>query len=111
MGTGLVITIFILSLVCVFQIQEMPHPETQRPIGYTVLGAFFAGSNVSAYLFARLLFEQYKQKVFLSAFTVPFTTTYIAKTQSEDTNIAEDEQISREQQRIYYEYMSGAMMT
>lgn len=111
MGTGLVITIFILSLVCVFQIQEMPHPETQRPIGYTVLGAFFAGSNVSAYLFARLLFEQYKQKVFLSAFTVPFTTTYIAKTQSEDTNIAEDEQISREQQRIYDEYMSGAMMT
>ena len=48
-----------------------PNPETQRPLGYWVLGGFTLGSTVCAYLFARLLFEQYKKKVFLSAFTVP----------------------------------------
>ncbi len=113
-GTGLAITIIVLSLVCFFQIQGMPHPETQRPIGYTVLGAFFGGSIASAYLFARLLFEQYKQKVFLSAFTAPITSayaTYIDKTISEDTNIVEDEFLSRQQQRIYDDYVSGAIET
>lgn len=113
-GTGLAITIIVLSLVCFFQIQEMPHPETQRPIGYTVLGGFFGGSLVGAYLFARLLFEQYKQKVFLSAFTVPITSayaTYIDKTISEDTNIVDDEFLQQQQQRIYDDYVSGAMET
>lgn len=73
MGAGLVVAVLVLSLVCAFEIHAMPNPETQRPVGYTVLGGFFAGSFVSAYLFAGLLFEQYKQKVFLSAFTVPPT--------------------------------------
>ena len=98
LGTGLAIAVIVLSLVCFFEIQAMPHPETQRPLGYTVLGAFFAGSNVSAYLFAKLLFEQYKQKVFLSAFTVPFTTAYVTKTISQDTNIIDEEFLLQQQQ-------------
>jgi hypothetical protein len=73
LGTGLLVAVIVLTLVCVFEIQAMPNPETQRPLGYTVLGSFFFGSVMFAYLFAKLLFEQYKQKVFLSAFTVPST--------------------------------------
>jgi len=74
MGMGLVFAIVILSLVCVFEIRAMPNPDVQQPLAYTVFGTSFGGSIVSAYLFAKLLFEQYKQKVFLSAFTVPTNT-------------------------------------
>ena len=51
----------------------MPNPETQRSIGFSVLGGVFVASVVGAYLFAKLLFEQYKQKVLLSEFAVPST--------------------------------------
>ena len=73
LGSALVVAVIVLFLACVFEILSMPNPETQRPIGFTVLGGFFAGSVVGAYLFAKLLFEQYKRKVFLSAFAVPPT--------------------------------------
>ncbi len=90
LGMGLAISVIVLFLVCFYQIQAMPNPETQRPLGYSVLGGFVVGSTVCGYLFARLLFEQYKQKVFLSAFTVPVLTGYIDKTVSEDTNIIDE---------------------
>ena len=91
----------VLFLVCFFQIQAMPNPETQRPLGYSVLGGFCVGSTVFGYLFARVLFQQYKQKVFLSAFTVPVLSGYIDKTVSEDTNIIDEEffaQLQRERE-------------
>ena len=91
LGMGLALSIIVLFLVSFYEIQAMPNPETQRPLGYSVLGATFVGSTVFGYLAARLLFEQYKQKVFLSAFTVPQATGYIDKTISEDTNIIDEE--------------------
>lgn len=101
LGMGLAISVIVLFLVCFFQIQAMPNPETQRPLGYSVLGGFCVGSTVFGYLFARVLFQQYKQKVFLSAFTVPVLSGYIDKTVSEDTNIIDEEffaQLQRERE-------------
>lgn len=91
LGMGLAVSIIVLFLVSFYEIQAMPNPETQRPLGYSVLGTICVGSTVFGYLFARLLFEQYKQKVFLSAFTVPIGRGYIDKTVSEDTNIIDEE--------------------
>jgi len=73
LGAALIIAVIILFLVCVFEILSMPNPETQRSIGFSVLGGFFVASVVGAYMFAKLLFEQYKQKVLLSEFAVPST--------------------------------------
>jgi len=93
-GTALMLAVIVLILVCVFEIQAMPNPETQRPLGYWVLGGFTLGSTVCAYLFARLLFEQYKKKVFLSAFTVPTTPLRRrSSTASDFTDIVEKDMI------------------
>ena len=90
MGTSLVLAVIVLLLVCIVEIQAMPYPDENRPIAYTVLGAFFAGSTVSAYLFGNILFEQYKQKVFLSAFMVPFNIG--RRRTSSDDSIEEEDQ-------------------
>jgi multisubunit Na+/H+ antiporter MnhB subunit len=100
MGIGLVLTVIVLLLVCVFEIQAMPNPEDNRPIAYTVVGGFFVGSTVSAYLFGNLLFEQYKQTVFLSAFIVPFNIDRrrMSSTTSDCTGIIADDMIEGQQQ-------------
>eukprot|EP00536_Pseudo-nitzschia_multiseries_P014306 jgi/Psemu1/310819/fgenesh1_kg.684_\ len=71
LGLFLVTAIVVLTSVCVAEILSLPNAETQRPIGFTVLGIHFVLSIVGAYLFAKLRFEQYKNEVFLSAFPVP----------------------------------------
>mmetsp|Transcript_96929 Transcript_96929/g.196917 ORF Transcript_96929/g.196917 Transcript_96929/m.196917 type:complete len:432 (-) Transcript_96929:89-1384(-) len=73
MGLSLVVAMIILLLASVFVVLEMPNPDAQRPIGFTVVGVFFAVSTLCAYLCAKVLFEQYKQTTFFSAFTVPST--------------------------------------
>lgn len=71
LGLALVAAIIVFGCVCVIEVLSMPNPESQRPIGFTILGAHLVLSIAGAYAFAKLRFEQYKQEVFLSAFAVP----------------------------------------
>jgi len=73
LGMTLLLAIIVLLVVCVFEILLMPNPETQRPIGFTILTGIVIGSMMGGYLFAKLLFEQYIKEVFLSAFVIPST--------------------------------------
>jgi hypothetical protein len=88
LGMTLVFAMIVLLVVCVFEILSMPNPETQRPIGFTILTGIVIGSVVGGYTFGALLFEQYKQKVFLSAFVIPstITTTTTTTTTTNNTN-------------------------
>jgi hypothetical protein len=70
-GFTLVVAIIVLGLVCASEILQMPNPETQRTVGFTVLGGVFLGSIVGAYAFSKLMFEHYKNAVFLSSFSIP----------------------------------------
>lgn len=112
MGTSLVLAVIVLLLVCIVEIQAMPYPDENRPIAYTVLGGFFAGSTVSAYLFGNLLFEQYKQKVFLSAFVVPFNIDRrrMSSTASDCTGSIADDIIEEEEQEQASEELAAAML-
>eukprot|EP00532_Pseudo-nitzschia_australis_P009825 CAMPEP_0168232060 /NCGR_PEP_ID=MMETSP0140_2-20121125/16929_1 /TAXON_ID=44445 /ORGANISM="Pseudo-nitzschia australis, Strain 10249 10 AB" /LENGTH=479 /DNA_ID=CAMNT_0008164557 /DNA_START=143 /DNA_END=1582 /DNA_ORIENTATION=+ len=82
LGLALVVTIIVFAFVCVIEVLSMPNPESQRPIGFTILGAHLVLSIAGAYIFAKWRFEQYKQEVFLSAFAVPCYT----KSRDTDTN-------------------------
>jgi hypothetical protein len=86
LGMTLVFAIIVLLVVSVFEILSMPNPETQRPIGFTILTGIVIGSVVGSYIFAELLFEQYKQKVFLSAFVIPSTIATATTTNNNNTS-------------------------
>ena len=86
LGMTLVFAIIVLLVVCVFEILSMPNPETQRPVGFAILTGIVIGSGVGSYIFAELLFKQYKQKVFLSAFVIP-STIATTTTTNNNTNI------------------------
>jgi hypothetical protein len=71
LGLSLILAIVVLILASVFEILSMPHPETQRPIGWSILIIFSFLFVISGYVFCKMLFEHFKQKVFLSAIPAP----------------------------------------
>lgn len=71
LGISLLLGVVVLMLASVFEILSMPHPETQRPIGWSILITFFFLFTVSGYVFCKVLFDHFKAKVFLSAVPAP----------------------------------------
>ncbi|KAL3907042.1 MAG: hypothetical protein SGILL_009032 [Bacillariaceae sp.] len=70
-GISLLLGLVILSLASVFEILSMPHPETQRPIGWSILIGFFFLFVITGWVFCKMLFDHFKAKVFLSAVPAP----------------------------------------
>mmetsp|Transcript_23937 Transcript_23937/g.42469 ORF Transcript_23937/g.42469 Transcript_23937/m.42469 type:complete len:399 (-) Transcript_23937:916-2112(-) len=107
MGVSLVLGIVILVLASVFEILSMPHPETQRPIGWSILVVFFWFFVLGGYLFCKMLFEHFKNKVFLSAIPVPLVVK--KKTSSirrEDFVILNTGGSQLEQQELGYQFQN-----
>jgi hypothetical protein len=71
LGISLVLGVSVLSLASVFEILSMPHPETQRPIGWSILISFFFLFVITGWIFCKMLFDSFKAKVFLSAIPAP----------------------------------------
>jgi hypothetical protein len=71
MGVSLLLGVIVLLLASVFEILSMPHPEKQRPIGWSILIIFFFLCVITGYIFCKMLFDHFKEKVFLSAIPVP----------------------------------------
>ena len=78
----IMLAILLLVTVCVLEILSMPGNNlgTQREIGFTILFGIIVGSIVGGYLFGQVLFEQHKNKVFLSAFVIPTKIAVLAGT-------------------------------
>jgi hypothetical protein len=71
LGISLVVGVIVLMLASIFEILSMPHPETQRPIGWSILITFFFLFVIAGYVFCKMLFDHFKAKVFLSAVPAP----------------------------------------
>jgi hypothetical protein len=67
LGRSLILSIVVLILASMFELLSMLHPETQRPIGWSILIIFSFLFVISGYVFCKMLFEHFKQKVFLLA--------------------------------------------
>jgi hypothetical protein len=71
LGLSLILAIAVLLLASVYEILSMPNPDKQRPIGWSILITFTFLFVIAGYVFCKMLFEHFKQKVFLSAIPAP----------------------------------------
>ncbi|KAG7351426.1 hypothetical protein IV203_010786 [Nitzschia inconspicua] len=71
LGLSLLLGVVVLMLASVFEILSMPYPETQRPIGWSILITFSFVFVIAGYVFCKMLFDHFKAKVFLSAVPAP----------------------------------------
>lgn len=71
LGISLGLGVIVLSMASVFEILSMPHPERQRPIGWSILISFSFLFVITGWVFCKMLFDSFKAKIFLSAIPAP----------------------------------------
>jgi hypothetical protein len=99
LGISILLGVVVLTLASVFEILSMPHPETQRPIGWSILITFFFLFVIAGYVFCKMLFDHFKAKVFLSAVPAPLVRKRLDAPMAADIACQDPRTVASLQQR------------